>query len=765
MSTDTDAGQDWPQVWVPVAVFAHLFAGFFLARAFALGRFFSWSQAAACCRTARTKTLSSDVSETKPSSRALLGSSIAEPVVQPARLEWFEVGCTYTTSAGPRIVLQGVFGSTGPGDLLALLGPSGSGKTTLLDILALRKTVGDVHGRMLLNGDPYKRSTSMHHVAYVPQEEVFPPSLSCEEVMQYWSNLALPASMPRQQRQQRTIAVLTALGLQEQTKTLVGGALAGGLMLRGLSGGERKRLAVATGLLNSPSLIFLDEPTTGLDSHSALNVMQHLAAMAGAGHTIVASIHQPRAAVWSLFTHVVVVSQGLMIFWGPRQDLIPWVTQTLGYGPYCPNLHGMAADWIMDLVNVDFQKPKRYYGQTMLTGKDLALAASRFLTHHMTKGTLEAVGEAAPGTSVGTSPHPSSSAVDAQDPESRASSLEGGCLGRLHSKFKPVQLVEQAEARTASWLLQVRTLAWRELLLVTRNPADVAGHSLIFCWVGLFVGLVFFAQANTILSIIPITRAVFVETTAFNLLPFIYLSLHSADKRFFIADAAAGLYHPSAYYAAKVLVSLPFEVLTILTLAFITYGMVGLSLDSGNAEWGPPMLEHMVIVILGYLVASQFLRFSALIAQSQDAGFMVAIAWTAINLLLSNTLIQFDKMTVQWISQLRYLSAMWYTVGGLVRAQYMGQEVNCTSGLTTAVVAVHLAPQLLPNLPILKQSYVQNLVLHPGDGCTIPGDVIVSFGQAFIPSWLVCTALTVYLVVVHGLTYFALLVTQHRERK
>ena len=68
---------------------------------------------------------------------------------------------------------------------------------------------------------------------------------------------------------------------------------------------------------------------------------------------------------------------------------------------------------------------------------------------------------------------------------------------------------------------------------------------------------------------------------------------------------ACRLYPPSACYAAKVLVNLPFSLLNILTLALIVYGMIGLSTASAHAEWGSPMLEHMVIASLGYLVAAQ----------------------------------------------------------------------------------------------------------------------------------------------------------------
>jgi ABC-type uncharacterized transport system fused permease/ATPase subunit len=85
----------------------------------------------------------------------------------------------------------------------------------------------------------------------------------------------------------------------------VGGQLPGGLWLRGLSGGERKRLSLAAGLLGSPGMLFLDEPTSGLDSSAALSVVSHLQQLAARQQKLVlVCVHQPRAAIWSLFDKV-----------------------------------------------------------------------------------------------------------------------------------------------------------------------------------------------------------------------------------------------------------------------------------------------------------------------------------------------------------------------------------------------------------------------------------------------------------------------------
>lgn len=89
----------------------------------------------------------------------------------------------------------------------------------------------------------------------------------------------------------------------------VGGLLPGGIHLRGLSGGERRRLSIAVGVVSAPSIIFLDEPTSGLDSFAALNVMQYMKSLAQyKAHTIIASIHQPRMSIWNMFDKVSILS-------------------------------------------------------------------------------------------------------------------------------------------------------------------------------------------------------------------------------------------------------------------------------------------------------------------------------------------------------------------------------------------------------------------------------------------------------------------------
>jgi hypothetical protein len=151
----------------------------------------------------------------------------------------------------------------------------------------------------------------------------------------------------------------------------------------------------------------------------------------------------------------------------------------------------------------------------------------------------------------------------------------------------------------ASWFGQLRVLFWRELLAITRNPADVAGRMLIFTWISIFLGLIYFDLGNNIADLRSRMNVLFIQPVIFLLLPYVYMSLYTSDKQYFIADVSAKLYSPSAYYVAKQLAILPFAILNVLVFSYTLYGMAGLRYDA------MAMVGNGLLSVLLYLIAAQ----------------------------------------------------------------------------------------------------------------------------------------------------------------
>jgi len=106
--------------------------------------------------------------------------------------------------------------------------------------------------------------------------------------------------------------VLAELGLLGCKDTLIGNEA-----VRGVSGGEKRRVSIGVHLIDNPMLVFLDEPTSGLDSFQALAVMDTLKTMAAkADRTVVASIHQPRSSIYSMLDMIMLLSLGRTIYYG-----------------------------------------------------------------------------------------------------------------------------------------------------------------------------------------------------------------------------------------------------------------------------------------------------------------------------------------------------------------------------------------------------------------------------------------------------------------
>jgi ABC-type multidrug transport system ATPase subunit len=269
--------------------------------------------------------------------------SLFEPSTYP---ELF--AAKFKTSPRIKKLLYSVDADLKPGTLTAIIGGSGSGKTTLLNTLAERITSSRLseEGLTLFNGQ-----LGVHSVrhAYVMQQDILLPTLTVRETLRYAADLRLPPSTTKADRIRVVEEVIRELGLKECADTRIGNS-----SHRGCSGGEKRRVSIGVQLLANPSVLFLDEPTTGLDATSAFQLIRTLKMLAQKNRTIITTIHQPRSEIWDLFDNLVVLSKGSPVYSGPAPECLQWLD---GQGFKLPPFVN-PAEFIIDTAAVDNRSPE-----------------------------------------------------------------------------------------------------------------------------------------------------------------------------------------------------------------------------------------------------------------------------------------------------------------------------------------------------------------------------------------------------------------------
>lgn len=217
-----------------------------------------------------------------------------------------------------RTILANAHGTVKPGEFLAVMGPSGAGKTTLLNCLSNRrqKNINIEKGSILLNNVPISNVPYASMIGFVPQDDILFISMTPREILKFAAGLTL--DMNSKNIDKKVEEIIDDLGLTACADTLVGGQL-----IRGISGGEKKRTSVGIELISNPSVLFLDEPTTGLDSFIALSITQLIVNIAKKyNRTIIATIHQPSSQIFDCFDRLLLLSQGLTVFVGRAKNII-----------------------------------------------------------------------------------------------------------------------------------------------------------------------------------------------------------------------------------------------------------------------------------------------------------------------------------------------------------------------------------------------------------------------------------------------------------
>lgn len=163
-------------------------------------------------------------------------------------------------------------------------------------------------GTIKINNRVVKSSEILRLSGYVPQDDIFEEFLTVKEHLTFTGAL-------KRVKSELLDDVIRDLLFELNLERCQNSAL------RFLSGGERRRVSLATELITNPRILFCDEPTSGLDSFNATTLMQQLKQRTDYGLLAMVTIHQPSSQVFDYFSHIVLLSEGSLVFNGSKEDM------------------------------------------------------------------------------------------------------------------------------------------------------------------------------------------------------------------------------------------------------------------------------------------------------------------------------------------------------------------------------------------------------------------------------------------------------------
>lgn len=297
-------------------------------------------------------------------------------MAEPFSLEWKDVNVKVKLKDGKmKQILFDQGGVANSGEVVAIIGASGSGKTTLMNYLS--GFIGPefiTKGKLNL-GSPKEVSNKVIRgiSGYVLQEDIIQTQLTVYENIEYSARFKL-SNISKTQLKERVNGSIQMLNLEKCRNTRIGTEFK-----RGVSGGEKKRCCVAMELVNEPPILFLDEPTTGLDSVNAEDVVLCMKELAKNNKIVISTIHQPSVDLLKMFDRLIIMHEGMAVYSGKYEEMSGYYAL---HGVTIPNYVNQV-EYILTCLNMNESNCKL-----------LAETAADNKTNYFEYGSVEAVKKA-----------------------------------------------------------------------------------------------------------------------------------------------------------------------------------------------------------------------------------------------------------------------------------------------------------------------------------------------------------------------------------
>lgn len=559
-------------------------------------------------------------------------------------------------------ILCDVSGCAKPGEVLAVMGPSGSGKTTLLNIIGgrIRATAGSA----TIGSLPLTKN-SRRKISYVLQEDIFFPNLTLKQTLMFSAELRLPESWSRKTKEEIVEEIVEELEMKNCMKTIIGSA-----MVRGLSGGEKKRANIANELLTDPAVLLLDEPTSGLDSATAYGIAKTLKRYATkTKKTVLMTVHQPSAQMFFSFDNVLLLSHGKVAYYGSPEDVLDYFAKI---GHNCDVVHYNPADFILDMAKLE--------------GDAMAVVLNECNRRRTTnpdcpilKSTLDGETKVPEKPENNKFQYKRSSSTSLTEVDESTSVLlveENGnepqvvttcngqdLNGKIHKSADDVKGVrsdsstssiesEEIDHKRRTW----PTSFWKQLIVLTER-SFIQGKSRYFsklkfvkCFgVALICGLMWWQTGVGNPSenrVSDITGFLFFSTLFCSFDPlFDVLQIFPSERTVINKERMAGTYRLSAYYLAKLISELPLTLVFPTIFTTIAYWMTGM--NGVNKPWA---FFAALFILLALAVAAQSLGlFVSAATMDFDHSLVMAVLLMITFLLLGGYYVQNIPYWLQWL--------------------------------------------------------------------------------------------------------------------
>jgi ABC-type multidrug transport system ATPase subunit/ABC-type multidrug transport system permease subunit len=548
-------------------------------------------------------------------------------------------------------------GRARPGEVLAVMGPSGAGKTSLFNSLAKRGTGYHVQGSLTLNGKSYNKEDLISVAGFVFQEAVFHSHITTEEALRTAASLKLPSSLTKDQKEHKVQVLLDAFDLRKCARTKIGDS-----KVKGISGGEKKRLSIAIEVLTGPSLLFLDEPTSGLDSASSLMIVKLLCDLADVGTTVILVLHQPRASILTFIDRFLILSDGRDVFYGNMQNMIQFFEHVEMPIPLRTN----PLDFVLDVINTnDSEIALGMESQASHSFAEIMRSASKLRQKQpiiSTDGALE-------------------TKIRHLDVDRKQLAHMLSCEYRKFGLFEklccddPDMLtlpsIQTSAQQGSSVSTRLVALLHREFTQKLRNPevhfTQVGGATIL----GLVMGSIYYQLSPT--QVFDKTAALSFGALMCMFMVFHLILLFPVERNIWLRDRDNGLYTSGEYYASIVLAGMPGDIISCFILSSILYWMFGLQ----------PSATHF-FTFLGFMVlticcANSMMLLGGAIAPSPSVATSLVSLILLFVMLFNGFFITFTSIPpwYKWIAEINFMR---FSISGLCWNEFHGQVYNCTVG-------------------------------------------------------------------------------------